>query len=554
MSKFNATKVTGPTGINHMGEKAYVMNDKEALTQLVLTTFLCNSYYATDTQIMNRINELVSKVGPEFSAKLALYARTKANMRSVSHLIAALVCKDAKNSNWLKHFYKNIVVRPDDMSEILCCYAKFNGIDLNGSFRKIPNSMKKGFKLALERLTPYQIDKYKMNSKTVSLIDLVNLFHPRSTEANAEAYRRLMHGESLEGTYDSKILEKEMSASCQGDDVEDKNLAKHDAIASVLKSGSGMPIMNLLRNLKNIMLYAPDMIDEAINQLTNETKIINSRLLPFRFSSAYDVINSIEVSDYKKSDDSGDSKIVFESEIPSMTKKNLNSIKEKVLKAIDDAMKVSCKNVPELDGNCAILVDHSGSVRGDYHGSSTVSPWSRTTTAMIGNLFGTIMTFKQKNVYFGMFGDKLISPTIDRNLGLLEFNAKTYDVGGDCGGATENGLYKFMKDAIKNNKKIDNLIIFSDMEIGDGGEGGWDVTSYTRGVHFHELFAQFRKINPHCLTVCCNINGRSGTSVFNPNLNLLNISGWSNAIFDTIAMYQNGKVKSLVDEIENIEL
>ena len=69
MSKFNATKVTGPTGINHMGEKAYVMNDKEALTQLVLTTFLCNSYYATDTKIMNRINELVSKVGPEFSAK-----------------------------------------------------------------------------------------------------------------------------------------------------------------------------------------------------------------------------------------------------------------------------------------------------------------------------------------------------------------------------------------------------------------------------------------------------------------------------------------------------
>ena len=111
-----------------------------------------------------------------------------------------------------------------------------------------------------------------------------------------------------------------------------------------------------------------------------------------------------------------------------------------------------------------------------------------------------------------------------------------------------------MKDAIKNNKKIDNLIVFSDMEIGDGGEGGWDATRYTKGVHFHELFAQFRKINPHCLTVCCNINGRSGTSVFNPNLNLLNISGWSNAIFDTIAMYQNGKVKSLVEEIENIEL
>lgn len=301
------------------------------------------------------------------------------------------------------------------------------------------------------------------------------------------------------------------------------------------------------------MLYAPDAIDEAIAQLTNETKILHSRLLPFRFASAYDAVNTLEITDYHKSEKSSDSKIVFESETSDMTYENLVELKNKVLSAIDKAMKISCQNVPELDGNCAILVDHSGSVRGDRHGSSTVSPWSKTTTAMIGNLFGTIMTFKQKDVYFGMFGDRLISPKIDRNLGLLEFNKKTYDEGGGCGGATENGLYDFLKDAIRNNKKIDNLIVFSDMEIGDGGEGGWDHTSTCR-VHFHELFAKFRMINPNCVTVCCNVNGRSGTSVFNPKLNLLNISGWSNAIFDTIAMYQMGKAKSLVDEIEKIQL
>ena len=553
MSKFNATKVTGPTGINNMGEKAYVMNDKEALTQLALTTFLCDSYYATESEVTDRLQILIGKVGPEFAAKLALYARNTANMRSVSHFIASLVCKDGSHPSWLKDFYENIVVRPDDMSEILCCYANLNHIDLNGSFKKIPNSMKKGFRKALERLTPYQIDKYKMNGKTVSLVDLVNLFHPKATDVNSEAYRRLIKGESLEGTYDAKILEKEMSASCQGDEV-DKVEAKHDAIVSVLRGEKGMPIMNLLRNLRNIMLYAPDAIDEAIAQLTNETKILHSRLLPFRFASAYDAVNSIEVSDYQKSKSSSDSEIVFESDTPEMTHENLVDLKHKVLVAIDQAMKISCQNVPELDGNCAILVDHSGSVRGDYYGSSTVSPWSRTTTAMIGNLFGTIMTFKQKDVYFGMFGDRLISPKIDRNLGLLEFNMKTYEAGNECGPATENGLYQFMKDAIKNNKKIDNLIVFSDMEIGNGGEGGWDFTSTTGGVHFHELFAKFRKINPNCVTVCCNINGRSGTSVFNPKLNLLNISGWSNAIFDTIAMYQMGKAKSLVDEIEKIQL
>ncbi|MBP5784963.1 MAG: hypothetical protein J6W16_05210, partial [Methanobrevibacter sp.] len=212
---------------------------------------------------------------------------------------------------------------------------------------------------------------------------------------------------------------------------------------------------------------------------------------------------------------------------------------------------IACENVPELEGNCAILIDHSGSVRGDWHGSSTVSPWSNVKTAHIGNLFGSIVAFKQKDVYIGMFGDKLISPSIDRNIGLLEFNKKTYDEGVKCGGATENGLYVFLKNVINEKKHIDNFIVFSDMEIGDGGEGGWDRTSRVN-CKFKDLFKKFREINPNCLTVCCNICGRSGTSVFNPNLKILNVSGWSNNIFDVISMYKEGKLKSIVEDIESM--
>jgi hypothetical protein len=168
-------------------------------------------------------------------------------------------------------------------------------------------------------------------------------------------------------------------------------------------------------------------------------------------------------------------------------------------------------------------------------------------------LFGSIVAFKQKDVYIGMFGDRLISPAMDRSIGLLEFNKKSYDEGDKCGGATENGLYTFLKNVIKEKKHIDNFIVFSDMEIGDGGEGGWDCTS-TSSVKFKDLFKEFRKINPNCLTVCCNIRCQSGTSVFNPNLKLLNVSGWSNNIFDIISMYKAGKLKSMVEDIENMSI
>ena len=60
------------------------------------------------------------------------------------------------------------------------------------------------------------------------------------------AYRRLMHGESLDGTYDAKILEKEMAETGKNASNEQELvLAKHDAIKSVLEKG--MPIMNLHR-------------------------------------------------------------------------------------------------------------------------------------------------------------------------------------------------------------------------------------------------------------------------------------------------------------------
>ena len=549
MSKFNEKKAGAPMKENFMGEDAYVLSDKEALTSMVMTTFLTDAYYVSENQLTRNIIELAQKCGYEFTAKLALYARTKGNMRSVSHLLAALVCKDSTHPTWLKSFYEHIVLRPDDISEILSCYVKMNVV--NGKMRKIPNAMKKGFGTVLSGLSPYQIDKYKMNGKSLSLVDIVNLLHPAPTDKNREAYRRLMHGESLDGTYDSKILEKEMAATGQNASNEQELvLAKHDAIKAVLEKG--MPIMNLLRNLRNIMLYAPDMIDEAINQLTNHDKVVNSRLLPFRFMSAYDVIGKLELEDYAKKQDS-DTEIKFESDLSKMSFSHLDSLKSKVLKALEEAMNIACENVPDLEGNCAILIDHSGSVRGDWGGSSTLSPWSSVHTAHIGNLFGSIVAFKQKDVYIGMFGDRLISPSMDRSMGLLEFNQKSYADGNDCGGATENGLYEFLKAVIKEKKHIDNFIVFSDMEIGDGGDGGWDRTS-TSSVKFKDLFKEFRKINPNCLTVCCNIRGQSGTSVFNPNLKILNVSGWSNNIFDVISMYKAGKLKSMVEDIENMTI
>ena len=555
MSKYNA-KAEGvkPTVVNAMGENAYQLSAKEELVSTCMTTFLSGDhYYETEKEVVNRIVNKLNEVDPLFAAKLALYVRNEGNLRSVSHLIAATIAQRASGTEWSKRFYNKIVVRPDDMSEILSAYAVQNKMDLK-KIRKIPNAIKKGFKTALERLDAYQIDKYKMNSRQVKMLDLVNLFHPKGTQRNQQAYHNLVNGESLAGLYASKVLEKEMTKAgqkTQGKSVQEKEAAKKEAIENVLSNVKGMPIMNLLRNLRNIILYAPKSVDDACAQLTNETAVLNSRLLPFRFATAYEEIEKMSFSD-KKSDTS----IAFEEDYnnQTITATEFAELKEKVLNAIEDALQISCQNIPELEGNTAILIDHSGSVRGDSGGSSRVSAFSKTTSAMIGNLFGSMMAYRQKNVYIGLFGDRLIPVKVDRSQRLLDFNKKSFDKGANCGGGTEQGIYDFFRQAVREKKKIDNIIVFSDCQIGSSGSTSWYGTSGTeRSATFQDLIKQFRKINPLCNIIVVDIHNTRGNNVFYKPERVLNIAGWSANIFDVIKSNTKG-FGAILKEIEAIEI
>ena len=554
MAKFNEKKMAKqPTERNFMGEMAFKMEDKEELISTVMTTFLQGEYYEKEATKIARIQELLKKVDPLFAAKLAIYARNEGNLRSVTHFVAAEIAKYVSGTDWGKRFYNRIVVRPDDMSEIVSAYAHINGMSQK-DISKIPNAMKGGFKTALEKLDAYQLDKYKMKNRSVSMIDLIRLFHPKGNQKNAEAFKRLVNGESLEGLYETKILEKEMTKAGQltkNATEDEKKEAKHEAISEILGNVKGMPIMNLIRNLRNIILYAPDKVEDACAQLRIKDKILNSRLLPFRFATAY-----AEIEKMTWGKPNTDTAIAFESDKAEgeLTKAQFDSLKRSVLDALEDAIQYSVENIPELEGNVAILVDHSGSCRGDAGGSSAVSAFSKTSTAMIGNLFGSMMAYRQKNVYIGLFGDKLIDVPMDRNMKMLDFNKMSFDKGACCGPCTEAGIYDFMRKCIDEKKKVDNVVVFSDCQIGNNtyeftpwyGDKSSDL-----GGHFHELFKEFKKLNPMCNWIVVNLRQSGGTSVFDKSMRILNIAGWSDKIFDTIKSQCRGW-DAIIKEIESV--
>ena len=119
--------------------------------------------------------------------------------------------------------------------------------------------MRKGFKKALEKFDIYQLDKYKMTRKSISLIDLFNLLHPKASGKKAEAYADIIknRGKNLHTMYESRILEKEMTAAGQkqGDAPYALTLQKAKKLLSGMFSFFNKRYLHQFQNVKAHRLY-----------------------------------------------------------------------------------------------------------------------------------------------------------------------------------------------------------------------------------------------------------------------------------------------------------
>jgi 60 kDa SS-A/Ro ribonucleoprotein len=181
MSKWNqVVTATKADTVNRAGGEAFTETPEVALVNLLLTSFMKEGgkYYETAKDEQARLASLLGKVDPQFAAKASIYARKRFGMRSITHFTSAWIAKNVHGSTWARKFFKNVVRRVDDVTEILSCYAT-----LNGSLHPIPMALKRGLAEALSGFSGYALAKYKGEGKALKLVDAVNLLHPRHSDA-----------------------------------------------------------------------------------------------------------------------------------------------------------------------------------------------------------------------------------------------------------------------------------------------------------------------------------------------------------------------------------
>jgi 60 kDa SS-A/Ro ribonucleoprotein len=480
MSRFN-TKSQGTKITNKAGGEAYSQSPELELVSILLTSFASDQFYRSANDTFARLISLIQDCDKEFVAKAAVYARTQFGMRSITHVVASELALHLGGKLWAKDFYNRIVYRPDDMCEILSYHFAKNG--------KETNAMRKGFAKAFERFDKYALAKYRGEGKGIKLIDVVNLVHPVPVEKNAEAINALVKGELRAfDTWESELSKAGQEATTD----EEKQDLKKDVWVNLIKEGK-LKYFALLRNLRNIIEQAPEIIQEAIAQLIDEKAIKKSLVLPFRYLSAYEEVQKL----------------------------NEGKIIREVLMALNQAVDIAVDNVPKFDGDTLVVLDVSGSMHEGHMGSK--SPH------IIGSLFSAVL-IKSNNADFMIFSDDAryvnVNP-MDSTITLAN------GIRFASGGTNFHSIFQ------RANKKYDRIIILSDMQ-------GW-IGNHTPTKEYQE-YKKSTGADPKIYSFDLKSNG----SMQFPEQNVFCLAGFSEKVFDVMKLMETDK-KALVSEIKKIE-
>ena len=481
MTRFRTRTLTvKPDTENLAGGEAFTESPELELISMLLTSFTQDQYHRSADAGLKRLAQLVQAIPDKrFVAQAAAYARNEFGMRSITHALIGELVKTVRGEDWVKYAVANVVRRPDDALEILAYVGK-----------PVPNSLKKGLALAVCKFNEFSLAKYRGEKTDCKMVDLFNLVHPvpHSVEQR-QLWNRLMNG-----TLKSKDT-WEVDISAAGSDVE----AKKAAWTELVESGK-IGYFALLRNLRNILTFAPDVVPEAIEILTDESRIKKSLVLPFRYLTAF---------------------------------RNLENEPgvNKILEGLCVACEISLNNVPVFEGLTLTVVDTSGSMYMHTSEKSTVRHADIAflmAAAFAKKQGGDFMIFASRAGYESLVGASALRLAV----GSHALQGK-YDHGTDFQTIFDTAAVPY-----------DRIVIFSDMQAWHTNEAYYGRTSIpTQAL---AAYRQRHKVNSHIFSI--DMSGY-GTLQF-PENRVYAMAGFSEKIFDVMAMFEQDR-EALLNTIKN---
>lgn len=550
-SLFSSVKALLPraTAQNQAGGPAYALEPKHALAQFASTGCFNGTFYADAQSQLDTLRSLIGQVNDNvFLAKLAIYSREHAYLKDMpAALTATLAARDTV-------LFHRVFDRVVDNGRVL--RTLFQMIR-SGQFGKksLSSSLQRAFQRWLNSASPEKLLSASIGHDP-SLRDILRMARPTPSDNNRRALFGWLTDKEVAkwapaGEVDlpeqvrllvafrtAETAEQQVALlqGSSGDEGRRGLHARWDLLADTAKGAKVWAAISrtmgpqaLRMNLNTLQRHGVfddgETVKTVAARLTDENEIRRSRQFPYQFFAAY--LNA--------SDD----------------------VPQAIKTALHKAAEIACGNVPELPGPVVIGLDVSGSMQSPVTGNRGRGATSKMRCVDVAALVAAALLRRNPESVVVPFDTQAFDVKIDPSDSILSLADRLAKYGG---GGTDCSLpIKKVNEAYPK-RKFAGVVLVSDNEswVYQGRPYFYGANGSTGVMTEWQQFVQ-NQVRLHGgdfagpKLICIDLQANQTTQAPERS-DILNVGGFSDAVFEVLSAFLTSDVGRFVAEIEAIEL
>ncbi|GAA4423846.1 TROVE domain-containing protein [Bremerella cremea] len=528
---------------NNAGGIAYHLPPKQALAQLATTGCLSSTFYVSAQQQLDDMVKLAERINDNvFLAKLAIYARQRGMMKDMP---AALLVILSTRDNELTHQVFDRIVDNGRMLRSVFQMVRSGQFGRTG----LSSSLKRAFQRWLNEASTQKLLSASIGNDP-SLRDVLRMARPKPKDNRRralfgwltnkpvaqwapatladlpeEVQRLEEYRQAKYADYQVRLLE---GLKVRWDLLADKAL--DDKVWKEISKQMGPQAlrMNLNTLLRHGVLRGfrgkPDaeMVSMIAKRFADENEIKRSKQLPYQFLAAY-----------KFADD---------------------KMPQAIKGALHRAAEIACQNVPQLPGPVLIGLDVSGSMHWPVTGYQGIGATSAMKCVDVAALFAAAILRRNPDSVVVPFDTAAYEARIDPNDSILSLSERLARYGGggtNCSKALEAANTRYA------DRPFVGAVLLSDNE-------SWVTTRPSYGTSQTEVMQQWQKfvgnqmkLRGHEIAspklICIDLQPNKTTQAPDRK-DILNVGGFSDAVFQVVAAFLEEDAGRFVGQIEATNL
>ncbi|CUH80729.1 vWA domain-containing protein [Tropicibacter naphthalenivorans] len=497
-SLFASLKAVLPTTTrNAAGGAAYALSDAEALAQMAVTGTFGGMFYTQPQQELAQVLKLAEAVSPQMLAQTAIYARESGYMKDMpAVLLAVLARRDPA-------LFRKAFARVVDNGKMLRSFVQVvrSGQTGRRSLGSAPKAMVQNW---LNGASDWALLNARIGGNP-TLADVIKMVHPKPQTPEREALFAWIVGRPCEAALLPQAVQDWLAfrETGQGEvpDVPFQMLTQlpltPEQWGQVARNGSWQMVrqgLNML--LRNGAFADPEVVVRVADLLRNPEAIAKARAFPYQLMVAAQNISP-------------------EMPVP-------------IVEALYEAMEHAVANVPSVPGRVVVCPDVSGSmlcpVTGYRRGASTA-----VRCVDVAALVAAAVLRANRGAHVLPFEVRVREASLRAQDTVLTNAERLAALAG--GGTNCAAPLRWLNDR---GEAPDLVVMVSDNESWLGGDFG------NQGTPALREWDVLKRRNPRARLVCLDIAPYATTQV--PSRpDVLNIGGFSDVVWDQIAMFAKGQ-------------